>query len=196
MPRGDQSSQDHYELLGVDADAGHEEISRAYRRQARDSHPDTHPGDPSAEERFKRVREAHAVLSDPARRRQYDRDRRRGQAEPGHGPRVRFGRDGVQRQPSRWPAAGFGSDRGAWGFRRGRDRAATIALSPWELRYGVRLTLDLVDGGIVEVRLPGGLRPGTTLLVERAGEPGMGGGPSGDLLLRVQTARLEPLWWW
>lgn len=64
---------DHYEVLGVARDADAAEIKRAYRRLARDSHPDANPGDSQAEERFKAVSAAYTILSDPQRRLHYDR---------------------------------------------------------------------------------------------------------------------------
>ncbi len=64
--------QDHYAILGISRGATAEEIKRAYRRRARELHPDANPGDPSAEARFKEVARAYAVLADPVRRRNYD----------------------------------------------------------------------------------------------------------------------------
>ena len=61
-----------YAVLGVSPDASPDEIRGAYRRAARASHPDLHPGDASAAERFKRVQVAYEVLGDPARRAAYD----------------------------------------------------------------------------------------------------------------------------
>lgn len=61
-----------YAVLGVNPDASPDEIRGAYRRAARASHPDLHPGDASAAERFKRVQVAYEVLGDPARRAAYD----------------------------------------------------------------------------------------------------------------------------
>ena len=63
---------DHYETLGVARDASQEEIKRAYRRLAREHHPDANAGDAAAEERFKQITHAYDVLSDPAKRRNYD----------------------------------------------------------------------------------------------------------------------------
>src|SRR5215212_1807379 len=65
--------QDYYKTLGVPRAATQAEIKKAFRKLARESHPDRHPGDAAAERRFKDINEAHAVLSDPAKREKYDR---------------------------------------------------------------------------------------------------------------------------
>ena len=66
-------SKDFYDILGVSRDASTEEIKKAFRAKARDSHPDANPDDPTAEARFREIAEAYEVLSDPERRHRYDR---------------------------------------------------------------------------------------------------------------------------
>lgn len=66
-------ARDYYETLGVDRDATTEQIKKAFRRLARETHPDANPGNPEAEERFREAAEAYEVLSDPKRRARYDR---------------------------------------------------------------------------------------------------------------------------
>ncbi|WP_127784232.1 molecular chaperone DnaJ [Rhodococcus sp. X156] len=75
MSARDWMDKDFYGELGVSSDASSEEIKKAYRKLARELHPDANPGDAKAEARFKAVSEAHGVLSDPAKRKEYDEAR-------------------------------------------------------------------------------------------------------------------------
>ena len=84
MPR-ERADRDYYAILGLGPDATEDEIRRTYRRLALQWHPDRNPGDPRAEERFKEVSEAYAVLIDTAKRGAYDRARRAGRPG-GFGP--------------------------------------------------------------------------------------------------------------
>lgn len=83
---------DYYSILGVSPDASPEEIKRAFRKLALETHPDRNPGDPAAEERFKKINEAYGVLSDPHKRAEYDRFRGLGFQNGGsYGPSGGFG---------------------------------------------------------------------------------------------------------
>jgi molecular chaperone DnaJ len=80
MPR------DYYELLGVTHDAGEDQIKKAFRRLARELHPDVNSSDPEAEEKFKEAAEAYEVLTDPDRRATYDRYGHEGLRSGGYAP--------------------------------------------------------------------------------------------------------------
>ncbi len=83
---------DYYTVLGVSSDASAEDIKRAFRKLALETHPDRNPGDPKAEERFKKINEAYGVLSDPQKRAEYDRYRAMGYQPGGnYGPEGGFG---------------------------------------------------------------------------------------------------------
>ncbi|GAA4398291.1 molecular chaperone DnaJ [Tsukamurella soli] len=88
MAQREWVEQDFYKELGVSSDASQDDIKKAYRKLANELHPDKNPGDKNAEERFKRVSEANSVLSDPAKRKEYDETRRM------YGSGARFGSGG------------------------------------------------------------------------------------------------------
>ena len=92
MAQREWVEKDFYKELGVSSDASPEEIKRAYRKLARDLHPDANPDNPAAGERFKVVSEAHNVLSDPAKRKEYDETRRLF-AGGGFGPQAEIGQE-------------------------------------------------------------------------------------------------------
>ncbi|MDP9445058.1 MAG: DnaJ domain-containing protein, partial [Actinomycetota bacterium] len=75
MSTTDWLQKDFYQVLGVPKDASADDIKKAYRKLARQNHPDSKPGDTAAEERFKAISEAYSVLSDPGKRKEYDETR-------------------------------------------------------------------------------------------------------------------------
>lgn len=128
---------DHYRTLGVDREAGPEEIKRAYRRLARANHPDANPNDPEAEERFKEISRAYEVLSDPEKRQRYDMfgDERAGAAGFSD-----FG--GISDLFSTF-FGGFGGSTRRSGPARGADIAAELELTLEEAAEGVERDVEV-----------------------------------------------------
>jgi molecular chaperone DnaJ len=132
-------ARDYYEVLGVGRDAGESELKKAYRQLAMQYHPDRNPGDKPAEERFKEVSEAYAVLSDPDKRAQYDRF---GTAGPGGG----FGDTGFGTLFEDIFESFF---TGGGGGRRGRAGRGE------DLQYELKITLEDAAAGVeTKVQIP------------------------------------------
>ena len=195
--------KDYYEVLGVPRDASQDEIRRAYRKLAREYHPDVNR-ESDAEERFKEVGEAYEVLSDPDKRERYDRLGAQWQAREGAAGsanfedffdrqgfggdvRVEFGDGGFSEFFER--LFGDGAAPRASGPLRGLDHEAVLELSLEDALAGSRRRLALEDGRNVEVNIPAGVREGQRIRLAGQGAAGRDGGPSGDLYLLV---RLKP----
>jgi len=200
--------------LGVPRDASQDAIKKAYRKLARENHPDVHPGDKRAEERFKEASEAYEVLSDVEKRKLYDEF---GEAalHPNFDPeaaRQAFrgfggGGGGFGAGPSGFTDLGdlFGDlfgmgGRGgaARGFaRRGRDLETTLQLSFLEAAQGgehhITVERPTASGGItrerVVVRIPAGVADGGRVRLAGKGGEGVGGGPPGDLYAVIRVGK-------
>jgi molecular chaperone DnaJ len=201
---------DYYAVLGVARDASEKDIQKAYRKLARELHPDANPGDARAEERFKQITAAYDVIGSPETRAQYDQVRSMGVGgRPGANP---FGGGGAG-------PGGFGFDvrdmgdlgdllgsmfggaaggaggapfggRGG-GARRGRDQEAELSLSFDEAVSGVTTSVT-VSGGAdgprsIKVRIPAGVADGQRIRLRGKGGPGRNGGPAGDLFVVVRV---------
>jgi len=216
--------QDYYAILGVERDADEKTIKRAYRKLARQYHPDLNPGDDDAEERFKEINEAYEVLSDAEKRQKYDQlgaawhnwertGRKPGDfdwskwgrtAPPGARANVRYGTPedlqdlfggaspfsdffsqlfgGLHTTP-RGQASGV---RGGARPQRGRDYEQEAEISLREAYEGTTRLLEM-RGRKLRVKIPAGTRTGTRIRLTGKGEPGMPGGQSGDLYLRLKV---------
>jgi molecular chaperone DnaJ len=176
-PQREWLEKDYYKVLGVSKDATQDEIKRAYRKLARINHPDANPDDPAAEQRFKDIGEAHSVLSDEQKRREYDEIRRLGAAGFGGGGTGGFpggfagGGDadlgdllGHLFSSTGGDGGGFGSMGGSRARRpaRGPDLRADVHLSFEDALAGVRTTLRITGDGPCDTCGGSGAAPGTS----------------------------------
>jgi molecular chaperone DnaJ len=252
--------RDPYDVLGVQRTATDDEIKKAYRKLARELHPDRNPGDAGAEERFKDVQAAYDILSDAEKRQAYDRYGAAGAAGPGFGPGgVRF--ENVDLGDLSDLLGNFGSffGRGTRNSRprpeRGADLESRVRISFEDALNGVQVRVpvdvqtachvcggtgaepgtaprtcpDCQGTGVIsdsqglfslshpcrrcrgngviidtpckncrgtgtervtrryQVKVPAGAKSGTRIRLKGKGEPGVNGGPSGDLFVRVEV---------
>jgi curved DNA-binding protein len=205
--------QDYYETLGVGRSASQEEIQKAYRKLARKYHPDVSK-EPGSEDKFKQVTEAYEVLKDPEKRKRYDalganwKAGQEFQPPPGW-ENVRFSTGGMGGADfSDFFSQIFGGSFGGQGMggfrsagagraqtlrRRGEDYEVGIEATLHEVHTGAskRIDFDVRDDGKVErksltVTIPMGVKSGSKIRLAGQGGPGIGGGPNGDLFLRVR----------
>ena len=167
--------KDYYAVLGVTDSASPKDVTKAYRKLARELHPDKNPDDSSAEERFKVVSAAYEVLGDETKRREYDEVRRLGPAAgggPGGGGGFRFNvndmRDGTGGLGDLFGQM-FGRGRGEGsqsasgvGPRRGEDVRAELSMDFVDAVFGLTTTLHLTTDAQCSTCNGSGARPGTT----------------------------------
>jgi DnaJ-class molecular chaperone len=202
------ATQTPYEVLGVKRDASADEIRKAYRKLAKELHPDLNPGKPEAEARFKAVTVANDILSDAEKRGRYDRGEidesgaerprysYRPHAESAQGRKYQpqgeidpedledlfamFGRGGARARRGRAGAAGFGIP--------GADRHFTLTIDFVEAATGGKKRLALSPEEWLDVTIPPGIEQGQILRLKGKGEDGFNGGPPGDALIEVLVA--------
>jgi DnaJ-class molecular chaperone len=176
MPR------DYYEVLGVGRDANRGEVKTAFRRLARELHPDVNDHDPEAEEKFKQAAEAYEVLSDPERRRAYDAYGHEGLRGNGFAPGAGFGSiDDIFQ--AFFSGQGIRFNRGPM---RGQDLVHQVEITAVDAMLGATVRVPTHEGER-EIELPSGTQHGTQYALRGQGLPGSGGGPPGDMVLVVHV---------
>src|SRR5215471_432030 len=199
-------TQTPYEILGVKKDASADDIRKAYRKLAKQYHPDLNPGKPEAEARFKSISAAYDLLSDPEKRGRYDRGEidesgaerpprgyYRGHAEGAQGWRYQpEGEMDLNDLEDLFAAFGSAERRrrsGGEGFTaRGADRHFTLTVDFITAAIGGKQRLSLAREEWLDVTIPAGINHGQVLRLRGKGGPGFGGGASGDALIEVHVA--------
>ena len=208
---------DPYKLLGVSRDATADQIKSAYRKLARGLHPDLHPNDKQAEDKFKKVSAAYDLLSDAKKKARFDAgeidasgaERSRGRARSGAGAGAGaggfggfggfgFGGESAQdifdellRRRDKGRAKGWSpfDDQPGMAPAPGGDAHFSLKITFAEAALGATKRITLTTGKNLDVKVPPAAKDGSTLRLKGQGQPGRGGGPAGDALIEI---KIEP----
>ena len=197
---------DYYKILGIDKGASEKEIKSAYRKMARKHHPDLNPNNAEAEQQFKLANEANEVLSDPEKRKKYDKYGENWQ----HGEA--YEQQSRQQQSQQRSYSGGGQDFGGFDFGgsgnggdfsdffnsmfgggppgsgrgqqryRGQDMNASLQLNLRDILESKKQTIT-VNGKNIRLTIPAGIEDGQTIKIAGHGGPGGNGAPAGDLYI-------------
>ena len=192
--------RDPYDTLGVGNGASETDIKRAYRKIAKETHPDTHPGDEAVEQRFKEAAAAYDLLSDKEKRGQFDRGEIDAEGKPkadfaynraysGGGSGFGFGGGaaGMEDVFSDLFGGIRGGRRGGMGSIPGADVRYTVRIDFLSAVKGIRRRINRHDGKTLDVNIPPGTEDGQSLRLKGQGLQGKGGGPAGDAFVEVQV---------
>lgn len=203
---------DPYEVLGVPRGASQDEIRKAYRKAAKETHPDLNPGKPEAERRFKEINAAYDVIGDADKRKRYDAgeiDETGAARQPERhfyreyaeaDPNIRYGRRGARGSGSGDGEDAFDDDIFADLFGR-RGAGGGFRMPPQDVRYaleidfldavnGARKAVAMPDGKTLDIAIPKGIRDGQVLRLKGQGLPGSEGKP-GDAYVEI-SIRAHP----
>ena len=208
--------KDYYKVLGVSKTATADEIRKAYRKLAKQYHPDANPNNKAAEEKFKEISEAHEVLEDPEKRKKYDtlgsdwQRYEQGGAQQGGGfdwGKYQQSQGGGRQTYSEEDMFGgggfsdffesiFGGSSGGNGKRqargggrfssKGQDYRADMEISMEEAYHGAARILN-VNGQQLRIKTKPGIEDGQTLRLKGKGAPGVNGGENGDIFINIQV---------
>jgi DnaJ-class molecular chaperone len=198
----DMAAKDPYEVLGVKKTASEDELRKAFRKLAKQHHPDLNPGKKESETRFKEVNAAYDLLSDKEKRARYDRGEI--DAAGAERPQQRYYRDyaegaeggkyhgfsniDIDDLGDLFSAFRAGRSGGGRTVRmRGTDRQFTLTIDFLDAANGAKRRVTL-GGKDLDITIPPGIEDGQVLRLQGKGEPGMGGGAPGDALIEVKVA--------
>ncbi len=194
---------DYYKLLGISKTATQKEIKNAYRKFARKHHPDLNPNDKDAKKNFQQINEANEVLSDPEKRKKYDKygkdwqhgeefeKARQSQEQASNSRGSRYSDSQSEGDFSSFFESMFGATSGASRGRqtkyRGEDFNAELHLNLIDAYKTHKQTLT-VNGKNIRITIPAGIENGQTIKISGHGGPGVNGGPNGDLFIAFSIA--------
>jgi DnaJ-class molecular chaperone len=198
------AARNPYEVLGVKKEASEDELRAAYRKLAKQHHPDLNPGNKAAETRFKEIAGAYDLLSDKEKRQRFDRgeidasgaerpehaySRYRGFAEGAPGERYEsHSAEGISPEDADDLFAFFGrGGRGGTIRLRGSDVHYSLKVDFLTAIKGARQRLSLAPDRNLEVAIPAGVRDGQILRLAGQGGAGLNGGPPGDALIEISV---------
>ncbi|AWV99510.1 DnaJ C-terminal domain-containing protein [Arcticibacterium luteifluviistationis] len=182
--------KDYYKILGLEKSATADDIKKAYRKLARKSHPDLHPDKPDAKIKFQELNEANEVLSDPEKRKKYDKYGK----DWKHGEEFESAQKQRRSQQSAYGGSNDFSDYfesmfgGSSGGRRsapkfrGQDFNAQLSLKLTDVLEERKQVLT-VNGKSIRLTIPAGISDEQTIKIAGYGGEGRNGGPKGDLLI-------------
>jgi DnaJ-class molecular chaperone len=191
--------RDPYDILGARKGASEADIKSAYRKIAKETHPDTHPGDEAVEQRFKEAAVAYDLLSDKEKRAQFDRGEIDAEGKPkgdfafnqahSGGAGFGFGGGGAGMEDVFSDLFGGmrGGRRGGMGSIPGADVRYTVRVDFLSAVKGVRRRINRHDGKTLDVNIPPGTEDEQSLRLKGQGLQGKGGGPAGDAFVKVQV---------
>lgn len=191
---------DYYKILEIDKSANEADIKKAYRKLARKYHPDVNPNNESAKSKFQEINEAHEVLSDPEKRKKYDKYGKDWKHADEFEKQRQYQQQNQQRQSY---GQGFSGDFGGedyssffesmFGNMGGQGRRGTTSFKGQD--YSTELRLKLLDvivsqkqtlnvnGKKIRLTIPSGVENGQTIKIKGHGAEGINNGPRGDLYI-------------
>jgi DnaJ-class molecular chaperone len=196
-------ARDPYQTLGVKKSATTDEIRKAYRKKAKELHPDLHPDDESKANAFKEASASFEILGDETKRAQFDRGEIDADGNPtgfAHAGAGGFGGGFDQRggsfqgDPFEDILSGmFGGQRRRPGPRKGSDLRYRVDISFEDSVQGAKRQMTMADGKALNVSIPPGIETGQVLRLKSQGQASATGGPPGDALLEIHV-RKSKVW--
>jgi len=194
---------DYYKILGIDKTATAKDIKNAYRKLARKFHPDLNPNDQAAKKNFQQINEANEVLSDPVKRKKYDKYGKDWQHAEQFENSKQYQEQRSNSQGGRNSGSQFNGDfsdffESMFGGSASKGRSRQVKYRGDD--YSSELHLELIDaysthkqmltvnGKKIRITIPAGIENGQTIKISGHGGQGINGGPNGDLLITFSIA--------